>query len=308
MTNRKNEYKPESVTHPGTTLTEKLIELGMGNKEFSIRVGKPEKTITAVTTGKSSITAEMAVKFEDVLKIPASFWLSRQRRFDEYKARVKRQKDIKNAVEWAKGFPYAKMASFGWVPKTRDTQEKVLALFGFFGISDHNAWKAYYYKQKLKVSFRISLARTNESKAVSAWLRKGEIQAKSIKAPSYSVKLLKDSIEKIKELKKRNDEGTFGKLQNICLKAGLVVVYTPCLPKAPIHGSTRWLGNTPLIQLSENIKTNDKFWFTFFHEVGHIFLHGKKYISIENVKYDDQDLVKEKEADEFAEKVLNLKK
>ena len=93
MATKKNEYIPQSVTHPGITLTEKLIELGMGNKEFSIRVGKPEKTITAVTTGSSSITAEMAVKFEDVLNIPASFWLTRQRRFDEYKARVKRQEE-----------------------------------------------------------------------------------------------------------------------------------------------------------------------------------------------------------------------
>ncbi len=86
MAIKKNEYLPETVSHPGLTLIEKLKELGMGNKEFSVRVSKPEKTITAVTKGDSSITAEMAVKFEDVLKIPASYWLSRQRRFNEYQA------------------------------------------------------------------------------------------------------------------------------------------------------------------------------------------------------------------------------
>jgi len=85
MTTYKNEYNPQSVTPPYKTLVEKLNELGMDNKEFAIRVGKPEKTITAVTNGSSSITAEMAVKFQDVLKIPASFWLRKQRRYDEYK-------------------------------------------------------------------------------------------------------------------------------------------------------------------------------------------------------------------------------
>lgn len=38
----------------------------------------------------------------------------------------------------------------------------------------------------------------------------------------------------------------------------------------------------------------------FNHEVGHILLHGKKYISIENISYDGQGIAKEKEADDFA--------
>lgn len=300
MVTKINEYRPESVTHPGLTLTEKLNELDMGNKEFSVRVGKPEKTITAVTKCTSSITPEMAVKFEDVLDIPASFWLSRQRRYDEYKARLKRNEEIKNAIEWSKGFPYSAMAKFGWVPVTRKNEEKVEALFDFFGVSDHNAWEAYYYKQELKVSFRISLAHTNESKAVSAWLRAGQSAAQTISAPQYNSSLLKESIKEIKDLMAKHPDDFFKTLVQICLKSGVKVVYTPCLPKAPIHGSTRWLGDNPLIQLSARYKTNDRFWFTFFHELGHILLHGKKYISIENIDYIDQDVDKEKEADDFA--------
>ncbi len=300
MATKKNEYLPESVSPPGLTLAEKLEELGMGNKEFSVRVNKPEKTITAITKGSSSITAEMAVKFEDVLKIPASFWLSRQRRFDEYKARIKRQKDIINATDWARGFPYAKMANLGWVKSTRKIEEKVLALFDFFGISDHQAWKSYYYNQELKVSFRISLAHTNEAMAVSAWLREGERKAREMSVNSFNSQLLKDSLSDIKSIMATHPSDFFEKLQEICLRAGVIVLYTPCLPKAPIHGATRWLGNTPLIQLSARYKTNDRFWFTFFHEIGHILLHGKKYISIENINYSDQDLDKEKEADDFA--------
>ncbi len=300
MTAKINEYKPQSVSHPGFTLSEKLREMGMGSKEFSIRTGKPEKTISAVIKGTSSITPEMAVKFEDVLKIPASFWLSRQRRYDEYLARVKREEDIAKAFEWAKKFPYAKMANLGWVAATRKIEEKVTALFDFFGVSNHKAWEAYYYNQALKVSFRISLAHTNESMAVAAWLREGELQSRQIEIPAYDAPGLKNALPEIKTIMATHPENFFEQLQDICQRAGVKVVYTPCLPKAPIHGSTRWLGDTPLIQLSARYKTNDKFWFTFFHEVGHILLHGKKYISIENVDYDEQDLIKEQEADAFA--------
>ena len=45
---------------------------------------------------------------------------------------------------------------------------------------------------------------------------------------------------------------------------------------------------------------NDRFWFTFFHEVGHILLHGKKDIFLEDIEYNDYDQDKEREADEFA--------
>ncbi len=53
---RINQYHPETVSHPSETLKEKLEEMKMGAKEFAIRTGKPEKTITAILNGKSSIT------------------------------------------------------------------------------------------------------------------------------------------------------------------------------------------------------------------------------------------------------------
>jgi HTH-type transcriptional regulator/antitoxin HigA len=78
------------------------------------------------------------------------------------------------------------------------------------------------------------------------------------------------------------------------------VVHTPCINKAPINGSTRWLKDTPLIQLTGRYNRNDSFWFTFFHEAGHILLHGKKDIFLENLDYSDKDMDKEQEADKFA--------
>jgi hypothetical protein len=50
-------------------------------------------------------------------------------------------------------------------------------LLAFFGFSNHKAWEEYYFKQQLKVAFRISLSQTQEPFAISAWLRKGELQA-----------------------------------------------------------------------------------------------------------------------------------
>lgn len=68
-----NQYHPQIAFHPGETLSEKLEELGMGPKEFALRTRKPEKTVIAIMNAQSSITPEMAVTFENVLKIPAHF-------------------------------------------------------------------------------------------------------------------------------------------------------------------------------------------------------------------------------------------
>lgn len=300
MKTRQNEYHPQIAFHPGETLSEKLEEIGMGPKEFALRTQKPEKTVIAIMNAKSRITPEMAVKFENVLKIPAHFWLNKQRSYDEYLVRNEREEILKESNDWARNFPYADMANKGWVPKTSKISEKTSALLNFFGFSDHRAWEEYYFEQELKVAFRISLAHTKAPYAISAWIRKGDIQAAEVSVKPYSQKAFKEALPKIKKLMASHPENFFEELKSICAEAGVKIVHTPCVPKAPISGCTRWINDTPLIQLSGRYKRNDSFWFTFFHEAGHILLHGKKDIFLESIEYSDKDLEKEKEADDFA--------
>jgi len=297
-----NQYIPQVAFHPGETLSEKLNELGMGPKEFAIRTGKPEKTIIAIIKGKSSITAEMAVQFELVLNIPANFWLNMQRNFDEFIAREGRKEELMASISWVKQFPISEMINKGWLPMNKSMESRTSDLLAFFGLSSHHAWEGYYIKQQLKVSFRISLAHTKEPYAISAWLRKGDLQAAELPPIGYDGKKFKDALPVIKSVMAEHPVDFLKRLQSICLAVGVKVVYTPCLPKAPIAGSTRWINDTPLIQLSGRYKRNDSFWFIFFHEVGHIILHGKKDIFLEEIEYSDFDKKKEEAADNFAVK------
>jgi len=296
-----NEYYPDEVLHPSETLAEKLNEMGMSNKEFALRTGKPEKTIVAILKGESSITPEMAIRFENITRIPASFWINKQGRYNEFKARQRRSEDIENAKEWAKSFPYAVMAKYGWVEPSRNIEEKCINLFEYFGISTHIAWNKLYLESELKIAAYASLKHTQEPHSISAWLRKGELQARNISAPEYNPAEFKKSLNAAKELMANHPINFFKELQSICLKSGVKVFYTPRLPKTPINGSTRWINNAPVIQLTARYKQNDRFWFTFFHEAGHIILHGKKYISLENINFSEADPIKEEQAHLFAE-------
>lgn len=295
-----NSYLPDFVSHPGATLAEILEELKLGPKEFAVRTGKPEKTISKILNATSSITPDMAVLFEDVLKIPANFWLERQKKYDIFLARKKREEQIEAELEWGSNFPYAEMAKLGWITSTRKKKEKLEHIYDYFSVSSKAAFDAYYFQQKVPVSFRISLSNAKKPFAMAAWLRRGELQAEELSAPPFNKSTLKSVLPELKNIMANHPSNFFNRIQEVCLKAGVKVVYTPCLPGASVHGSTRWVKDTPLVQLSARYKQNDIFWFTFFHEIGHILFHGKKFVSMENVDYDEEEELKEKEADKFA--------
>lgn len=297
-------FVPSVEYHPGIVLADKLKEMGMSVKEFAVRTSKPEKTIFAVIGGKSSVTSDMAVAFEGVTQIPAHFWLNMQRGYDEHIARHKRKEQLAFAYEWARSFPLAKMMELGWIPVAKTMEDKVKVLLSFFQFSTERAWEDYYLKQQLKVAFRISLNSVKEPHAISAWLRQGEIQAARMEVADFSDKALREAIPLMRSLYASQSADFTTLLQAECAKVGVKLVYTPCLPKAPINGSTRWINDVPCIQISDRHKSNDVFWFTFFHELGHIVLHGKKDIFLEDIEYADKQKEKEMEADAFASRTL----
>ncbi len=93
-------------------------------------------------------------------------------------------------------------------------------------------------------------------------------------------------------------------MKKLCAEAGVALVFIPEFEKTHLSGVTQWL--TPdkaLIIMSLRYKTNDHFWFTFFHEAGHILLHGKKQTFIDMNNYNNAD-EEENEADKFSRNIL----
>ncbi len=294
-------YQPDYAVHPGETLREKLEELVMTPKEFAVRTGKPVKTISEILNAKSSITFEMAVLFEKVLNIPANFWIKKQANFNEFVAREKHNAEIEKAMDWAKLFPYPQMAKIGLVKATRKAEEKVEELLHFFNVSKPSAWENIYMNQQTPVFFRISLKHTKDPYALSALFRMGEIKANSIDAPDFNKVVLKSILPELKSIMANQPGDYLQQIQEKCFQAGVKVIYTSNLPKTVIHGTVRWLNDKPVLQMTDRLKRYDVFWFSLFHELGHILLHGnKKNIFLEEINNSNNKDQKEKEADEFA--------
>ncbi|GHV95773.1 XRE family transcriptional regulator [Spirochaetia bacterium] len=239
--------------------------------------------------------------FKRALGRPAHFWSNLERNYQDDKARIAEKNRLESHLHWLKNVPVASMAKLGWISKTKDKSKQLDAVLRFFGIASPEQWSAVW-DSNLQIAYRQTDRPDKNIEAISAWLRQGEIQAQQVKCAPFNSKLFQDNLDKIRGLTMEKDPEIFiPALTDLCSAAGVVVVFVPALPKIGIHGATRWIGDKPVMQLSFLFKSNDQFWFTFFHEAGHILKHGRKELFIEIAKLESE---KEEEANAFAQDKL----
>ncbi|GAB4325947.1 MAG: ImmA/IrrE family metallo-endopeptidase [Bacteroidales bacterium] len=300
----KSDIARSVISPPGDTIKETLEYTGMNQAELAERMGRPKEKINDIIHGREPITTKTAFQLERVLGIPASFWINRENSYRKELYELQQEEEFEKKSKWLSLFPVREMKKLGWLPDTKEKHKLVDSLLKFFGIASPAEWEKIYIDNRVSVAFRTSLAFTSSPQAVSVWLRKGELQANEVHLQDYNKKGFKSALTQIKELAYLMPDDFSVRLQSICAKNGVAVVFTPQLPKAPISGATRWYHGKPLIQLSGRYKTNDHFWFTFFHEAAHILYHGKKEIFLESQDDTNPDPKKEEEADRFAANFL----
>jgi HTH-type transcriptional regulator / antitoxin HigA len=298
---RQNEYHPDYVSAPGETLLETLETIGMPQAELARRMDRPVKTINEIVQGKAAITAETALQLEQVLGIPASFWLRSEQLYRESLARLAEEKRLKVWVEWLKEFPVREMMRRGWIPPCTNKPQQVLESLKFFGVASPDAWRAIW--EYNVIVYRRSTTLKSSFGAIATWLRQGELETQKIDCAPYDADMFRDTLRRIRTLTVEPVSFFQEELVRLCANAGVAVVFVPELPKTGICGATQWLTPTKaMVQLSLRYKTDDQLWFTFFHEAGHILLHGKRQIFLEIDQKDRKEA--EDEADTFASNIL----
>jgi HTH-type transcriptional regulator / antitoxin HigA len=295
-----NQYTPNYVAPPGETLLETLEALGMSQADLADRTGRPKKTINEIIHGKATITPETALQLERVLRVPASFWNNLERNYREFIASQEEQKKLQQHVEWLKQIPVKDMSKRGWIQIYEDKIQQLREVLTFFGVVSPKRWEEVW--GNMPVAFRESSAFEGSRGAITAWLRRGEIEAQSIYCAPYDAGKFKKTLRQIRSLTNESPEVFQPEVVRLCSQVGVAVVFVPELPKTHICGATRWLkSDKALIQLSLRHKTDDHLWFAFFHEAGHVLLHGKQDIFLEINSTDDP---KEQEANNFAANFL----
>lgn len=289
-------FEPDYAIPPGEILSEYLDSLGMTQRDLAIRTGLTPKTVNEIAQGKAPITAETALKLERVLGRPAHFWQNLESLYQAARVRGQEQARLAGDLEWLQRVPVRELAKFGWIQTVSDPYTQLDLVLRFFGVSSVAQWSVLWDGHA--VAYRRSVRFEIHPEAVSAWLRRGEIEAQGIPCAPFDKGRFKAVLDEARCLTPEPPAIFQQQLVQRCAVAGVAVAFVPELPKTGVSGATRWL--TPdkaLIQLSLRYKSDDQLWFTFFHEAGHVLLHGKRDVFIEGNGADDD---KEHEANRFA--------
>ncbi len=295
-----SDFAPDWLTPPGESIQDLLEQRSWTQAELATRTGFTPKHISELIKGHTGLTEDAAFKLERVLGGSARFWLNLESQFREQIARNKDRETLSAAAAWLKELPLADMIRFGWIEKIADTPAQVQAALTYFNVASVAAWQEQYAKPVAAYRAHQKLLRT--APAVSTWLRQGEIQAAKLDCRSYDAERFRAALQQVRSLSQDPDPKSFlPKLQSLCALAGVAVALAPAPKGCPVSGASRWLSSHhALILLSLRGKTDDKFWFTFFHEAGHILKHGKRLVFLDIFREDGLDPKEEAEADDFA--------
>lgn len=297
----RNEYQPDYLVPPCAVLGYELDQRGMNQNELARRTGLTPKHIVDLVKGKSRITPETAIKLERAIGMPVDYWLNLEAHYQEALARQHEHEELDKNLSWLDRLPVKDMVKLGWIERFKDKRQQLVEVLRFFGIAKVDQWDDMW--PTLEVAYRQHNKHEVLPEAVSAWLRQGELQAAAIECKVFDKEAFRHALDEIRMLTDLPPEAFVPRMQSLSALAGVAVVFVPALPKTGLCGATRWLSSDKaVIQLSLRYKSNDQLWFTFFHEAGHILLHGKKELFIEGLNGMHPD--KEAEADAFAQREL----
>ncbi len=294
----------ELLSPPGDDILEHIEYIKMSQAELADRIGKTPSKVNDLISGKEPITYTTALQLEKVLGIEAQYWLNREMLYREKLARLEQKEALAYAEEWLRLQPIKELRKCGYIKSDKPGPAMVEEALEFYGVVNPARWQTRYVDEFASAQYRKSSAHQITLASMAAWLRMGELEMQKMQLPEYNKSLFKEVLQDIKSLVQYHPDDFAVQLQQKCAEAGVALVYTMCLPKAPVSGATRWFRDNPLIQMTDRHKTNDHFWFTFYHEAGHVLLHGRKEIFLEEYAGCVLNKIKEEEANQFAMKWL----
>ena len=173
------------ATPPGATIKEQLIDRGMSQKEFAVRMDMSEKHISRLINGDVQLTPEAAVRLEMVLGVPAKFWNNLEAIYREKIVKAEAEKRMEADEAIARKLPYGEMAKYGWVPATRNMREKVVNLRKYFEVV---SLAILENDQITKIACRRLAMSEKSDLALIAWAQEAKLKAREMQTGKVKIK------------------------------------------------------------------------------------------------------------------------
>ncbi|MDV2980254.1 UNVERIFIED_CONTAM: ImmA/IrrE family metallo-endopeptidase [Actinomycetes bacterium ARC8] len=271
-----HDFTPRWASSPGVTITDLIRSKHVESTEIASACGLTSTEFECLIQGTLPITDRIALSLSASLGGSSSFWMRREKRFREMQATVE-------ADHWVQSLPLKSMKKLEWLDVPRDWRARIDACLDFFGMDDLEGWRKAYSAQLQGVRFRTSPTFPNQVPSVSAWLRAGEIAHRGFPGGRFNSSAFWAALPEIRKLTRVPDPEDFlPRLRAIAGQCGVSCVIVPAPEGCAASGASRILEDgSALIQLSGRYLSDDQFWFSFFHEAGHLLLHHEKPLHID---------------------------
>ena len=277
-----------------------IASRGWTAPQLADRLERPVDEFLSVIAGHDPIDDDLADDLGRELGPSGAFWRQRQTDFEADLDRVSTAGDIENVTEWLDLLPLHTMFDRQRAAESYDDLYRSCLVY--FDVSSPDEWCSRYTVD----GSMLKASDTFESKpgALAIWLRAVETRAALRSCRPWSADGLHAAVPTLRKLSKIPQATLYiSKAQTILAECGVALEVVRSPEGCTASGSAQFVStDRAAIGMSLRHGTNDHFWFTLFHEIGHLLLHEPNTAWIDD-KLDGDD-PREEEANEFAVSVL----
>ena len=228
-------------------------------------------------------------------------WLNLQNAYDVKVAEIAEQKELEESSEKeiCEMIDFKYFKEKGYLPDKRySLKEKIVELRKILGVAS--------LENLISFNHLVSYRNTREfaTKSIvnsNIMLELASKKARDVTTTKLNRKKLEKSLPALRELTRQDPEAFPQRLYDILLDCGVVLVGLPALPNANLNGATKKFSNgSAMLLLTDRNKASDIFWFSLFHEIGHILENDFSSDDGNSESYRRS----EEEADQFAKNFL----
>lgn len=290
------EYNDTVAFHPGYYIKEIVEESGLTQEDFAKRLDTTPKNLSLLIRGEQSLSIDIAMKLSRMIGTSVNYWLNLQNSYDSLIAEFKSQEELIEERKVFELFDYKYFReNYGLPDLPRKKDEQIKAVREFLNV----ATLTVFTKRDMAVSFRSSTEALEEASTVKAniMVQIATNKALAVKAPKFNKKKFENAVQYALTLTKNHNE-FYPFIRKAFEEAGVIFVILPNIAGSKINGATKKIGDNIMLMVNDRRLYSDSFWFTLFHEIGHI-VNGDYGISFEKESGEQEHA-----ADMFAEDSL----
>lgn len=303
MAIKKTGISPDLIIHPGETINDILTSRDISQADLAILTGVTPAYVSQIVNGKKGISAKFAVALEYALGISNSFWINLQAHYDAEKIEYEKEHTITegeiNAFRQIREI-VKYLRNIGRIPLRERIEEAVISVREVLQVSNLTALR----ELAVNGAFRMPTDVRVDPFVMGAWLRICQLQGSQNKIfDRFNRERIEELIIGIKNIMCNGKPDFREDLSDLMMQHGIDFSLVRNFRGAPVQGyiTQRSDGSYQMV-LTIRGAFADIFWFSLFHELGHIY-NNHIGMSSKFIDYNQQSNI-EVEADEFAVNAL----